>query len=79
MKLPDAILPAILAGLGIAVPPDFIVRDALAAGAIEAVLPDWSLKLGGLYLLTPSAGPRPARVEALVDFLAERLRRPSEQ
>ncbi len=71
----DAILPAVLAGLGIAVLPDFFVRDALAAGALEPVLPDWSLELGGLYLLTPSAGPRPARVEALVEFLVKRLSR----
>jgi len=51
------------------------VREALADGRLEAVLTDWSLPLGGLYLLTPSAGPRPARVEALVDFLVGRLRR----
>jgi len=73
----EAIMPAVLAGRGIAVLPDFIVRDALADGRLEAVLPDWSLALGGLYLLTPSAGPRPARVEALVDFLTRRLRGPA--
>src|SRR5271169_4875093 len=71
----EAIMPAVLAGLGIAEQPDFIVRAALADGRLEAVLPDWSLALGGLYLLTPSAGPRPARVEALVEFLTRSLRR----
>jgi DNA-binding transcriptional LysR family regulator len=70
----EAIMPAVLAGLGIAVLPDFIVRDALADGRLEAILPEWSLALGGLYLLTPSAGPRPARVEALMDFLTRHLR-----
>ncbi len=74
----EAIMPAVLAGLGIAEQPDFIVRAALADGRLEAVLPDWSLALGGLYLVTPSAGPRPARVEALVDFLTRRLRRGAE-
>ncbi len=74
----EAIMPAVLAGLGIAELPDFIVREALADGRLEAVLPDWSLALGGLYLVTPSAGPRPARVEALVDFLTRRLRRSPE-
>jgi DNA-binding transcriptional LysR family regulator len=74
----EAVMPAVLSGLGIAVLPDFIVRDALADGRLEPILPEWSLALGGLYLLTPSAGPRPARVEALVDFLAQRLRRGAE-
>jgi DNA-binding transcriptional LysR family regulator len=71
----EAMMPALLAGLGIAEQPDFIVREALADGRLEAVLTDWSLPLGGLYLLTPSGGPRPARIEALVDFLTQRLRR----
>jgi DNA-binding transcriptional LysR family regulator len=74
----EALMPALLAGLGIAEQPDFIVREALADGRLEAVLTDWSLPLGGLYLLTPSAGPRPARVEALLDFLVGRLRRGQE-
>lgn len=72
----DALMPALLAGLGIAVQPDFIVREALANGRLETVMPDWSLPLGGLYLVTPPGGPRPARVGALVDFLARRLARP---
>src|SRR5260221_1925252 len=50
------------------------IAPLLADGRLEAVVPDWSLALGGLYLLTPSAGPRPARLEALVAFLARRRR-----
>jgi DNA-binding transcriptional LysR family regulator len=69
----DALTPALLAGLGIAVQPDFIVAEALADGSLEQVLPDWSLRDGSLHLMTPPGGPRPARVEALIAFLAKAL------
>ncbi|MET0969827.1 MAG: LysR family transcriptional regulator [Tardiphaga sp.] len=69
----EAILPALLAGLGIGDLPDFIIRDALASGQLEAVLQDWLPPTSGVYLVTPSAGPRPARVEVLLEFLATKL------
>jgi DNA-binding transcriptional LysR family regulator len=68
-------MPALLAGLGLAVQPDFIVSDAIAEGRLEAVMTDWSLPLGGLHLVTPPGGPRPARVEVLANFLAHRFAR----
>jgi len=74
----DAMMPALLAGIGIAVLPDFIVREALADGRLETILTDWSLPQGALHLVMPSAGPRPARVEALVAFLTRHLSRSSE-
>ena len=69
----DAMVPALIAGLGLGVLPDFILRDALADGTLELVLPDWSLPQSGLHWVTPPGGPKPARVEVLGDFLAERL------
>jgi DNA-binding transcriptional LysR family regulator len=69
----DVMMPALLAGAGIAVQPDFIVEQALADGSLEAVLPGWSMQDSFLHLVTPPGGPRPARVEALVDFLTRRL------
>jgi DNA-binding transcriptional LysR family regulator len=69
----DALTGALLAGLGIAVQPDFVVDEALASGALEAVLADWSMGDSFLHLVTPPGGPRPARVEALVDFLSRAL------
>ena len=71
----DALMPALLAGLGLAVQPDFIVREALADGRLAAVMTDWSLPLGGLHLVAPPGGPRPARVEAFADFLTQRFAR----
>ena len=69
----DAILPSVLAGLGLAALPDFIVRDAIADGHFEIVLPDWSLPASALHWVTPPGGPRPVRVEALARFFAERM------
>jgi DNA-binding transcriptional LysR family regulator len=73
----DALAPALLAGLGLAVQPDFVVGQALAEGRLEAVMPDWRSPPIALHLVMPPGGPRPARVEALAAFLAQRLSRPS--
>ncbi|MCX7319640.1 MAG: LysR family transcriptional regulator [Hyphomicrobiales bacterium] len=69
----EAVMPALIAGLGISGLPDFIVGDAIARGALEPVLEDWSQTLSGVYLVTPPGGPRPARVEVLLDYLTEKL------
>jgi DNA-binding transcriptional LysR family regulator len=70
----DAMLPALRAGIGIALLPDFIVGGDLAAGTVEAILTDWSLPPIALHLMTPPSNLRPARVEALIAFLTERFR-----
>jgi DNA-binding transcriptional LysR family regulator len=44
---------------------------------VEAILADWTLPKGGLYFVTPSARARPAKVEALADFMAKHLSRPT--
>jgi DNA-binding transcriptional LysR family regulator len=72
----DAALPAVVAGLGIAAMPDFIVRPAVADGRLEQILPCWRGSQSSLYLITPPNGPRPARVQVLADFLIQRLSRP---
>ena len=65
----DAMLPALRAGIGIARLPDFIVGDGLASGELEEVLVDWRPPPLGLHLVTPPSRLRPARVEALLDFI----------
>jgi DNA-binding transcriptional LysR family regulator len=72
----EALLPALLAGLGIADLPEFIVGDALASGAVEVILQGWHQREGAVHLVTPPGGPRPARVEVLAAFLTEKLARP---
>lgn len=72
----DALIPTIMEGLAIAELPEFAVSDYLAAGRLKAILTDWTLPRGGLYFVTPTARARPAKVEALAGFMAERLARP---
>jgi DNA-binding transcriptional LysR family regulator len=69
----DALAPALFAGLGLAVQPDFVVGDAVARGRLEVVMPEWSAPPIALHLVMPPGGPRPARVEAIAEFLAQRL------
>lgn len=71
----DALLPAVVAGMGIAGLPEFLAREALADGRLERILPEWQSLVSSLYLLMPPGRPRPARVQVLADFLAERLSR----
>lgn len=70
----ESMLPALRAGLGIARLPGFLVDAEIAAGRLEAVLTDWVAGSVGLHLVTPPGSRRPVRVEALIDFLTERLR-----
>ncbi|CAD7335460.1 LysR family transcriptional regulator [Sphingomonadales bacterium 56] len=65
----DAMLPALKAGIGIARLPDFIVSDGLASGELQEVLVDWRPPPLGLHLVTPPSRLRPARVEALLDYI----------
>lgn len=71
----EAMLPALRAGLGIALLPDFIVADDIAAGRLVPLLADWRTAPIGVHLLTPPGTLRPARVEALIAFLSEEIRR----
>lgn len=71
----DAMIPALLAGLGVARLPGFLVDELVAAGRLETVLDEWSSGSVGLHMLTPPGTLRPARVEALIDFLSHRLKR----
>ena len=70
----EAVLPSVIAGLGIARLPEFIVAAPLAAGTIVSILDEWAPPPIGLHLLTPPSPLRPARVEALIEFLGKRLR-----
>src|SRR6516165_12001563 len=69
----EALIPALLAGLGIADLPEFIVGDAIAAGDVEVILKGWKQAEGAVHLVTPPGGPRPARVEVLADFLTKKF------
>ena len=42
----------------------------------ETVMTDWRLPPIALHLVAPSSGPRPARVTALMDYLAKKFSAP---
>ncbi|HKM70814.1 MAG TPA: substrate binding domain-containing protein, partial [Stellaceae bacterium] len=69
----DALVPALLAGLGVAIQPEFTVWEYLQAGRLDQVLAEWSLPPVSLHVVTPPGGLRPARVSILIDFLVRRL------
>jgi len=69
----EAVMPALLAGLGIADLPDFIVGGAIASGDVEVILKGWKQPEGAVHLVMPPGGPRPARVEVLADFLTAKF------
>lgn len=69
----DALVPALVAGLGIAVQPEFMIADELASGTVVRIMPGWAPPPISLHLVTPPSTPRPAKVAALLDFLAARF------
>jgi DNA-binding transcriptional LysR family regulator len=69
----EALMPAVLAGLGIADLPEFIVGEAIASGEVEVILKGWKQPEGAVHLVTPPGGPRPARVEVLAEFFVKQF------
>jgi len=69
----EALEPALRAGLGLALQPEFMAWKDLQSGALEAVMEDWQTEPIALHIVTPPGRNRPARVQALIEYLAERL------
>ncbi len=69
----EAMLPALIAGIGIGVLPEFAVWEALRAGSLVRLLEDWRVADVTLNVVMPPGARRPARVTACVEFLVSRL------
>src|SRR5260221_5431220 len=65
----EALLPALLAGLGIADLPDFIVGEAGATGEGEVILESWEPPQSAVQPVATTRGPRRARLRELAGFL----------
>ncbi|MBU3077788.1 LysR family transcriptional regulator [Sphingomonas quercus] len=66
-----AMLPALKAGLGITLMPEFFVWEEIEAGALSLVLADWTVPPGPICVVTPPGRARPARVRVFLEFLRE--------
>lgn len=69
----DALLEASIRGLGITMQPTFITSQAVQAGLLEELLPEFSATQLHIYAVFPGSRYVPHRVRVLVDYLAERL------
>jgi DNA-binding transcriptional LysR family regulator len=62
-----------LAGLGVALLPESVVRADIESGGLEQVLPAWTLPLGVFHVVFPTRRGLLPSVRAFIDFLAERM------
>lgn len=66
---PIATTRAAIAGLGVAMIPDFIAQPKADCGALVSILDDYALKGGGIYAIYPHRRYLPAKVRRFVDYL----------
>jgi len=69
---------AALAGLGIAMLPEYACRDGLESGRLVRILPEWANRQGILHVVFTSRRGLLPGVRAVIDFLAEVLHPRSE-
>lgn len=69
----NGLLALTLQGLGVAILPDNLIAEHLAAGELTLLLPDYHLREGGIYALHPYKDNTPPRVRVFVEFLRQRL------
>jgi DNA-binding transcriptional LysR family regulator len=67
-----ALREAAIAGAGMAVLPEWLIRAPLADGRLECVLPEWTVPPVDVHVVFPS-GRLPSRMRSFIDFAVERL------
>ena len=69
----SAIRALALAGLGVAVLPDWLVQDDVRRGQLQRVLPEYALPNQPIHLVFPGSRHLPRKTRVFIDFLAEHL------
>lgn len=69
----EAIRDLAIAGLGLAILPEFVVAGALAEGRLRQVLADQETRMLPVLAVWPPISPMPAKLRALIDHLAAEL------
>ena len=67
----QALVSAALAGLGIAMLPDFLTDPHVATGALVPVVTDYTVPEAGLFVVRPPGDHVPRKVRVLTDILIE--------
>jgi DNA-binding transcriptional LysR family regulator len=70
---PDAICALALKDAGVALAPDFLVADDLAAGRLLRLLPEYATQATPIYAVYPHSRNLSAKVRTFIDFLALRF------
>jgi DNA-binding transcriptional LysR family regulator len=68
-----ALVPPALAGLGIALLPNFLIAEHLASGGLVTVMPDYPMPEAGVYVVRPPGGSPPCKVRVLIDIMVEQF------
>ena len=69
----NAIRALALAGLGVAVLPDWLVQDDVRSGQLQRVLPEYALPNQPIHLVFHGSRHLPRKTRVFIDFLAEHL------
>lgn len=70
----EAVALAAIAGLGLAQLPHYLAADAIAAGRLRAVLSNFAIDRGAIWLVRPSARKESPRGKVFAEFLTKLLR-----
>ncbi|KFB90626.1 hypothetical protein CR62_00855 [Serratia grimesii] len=74
----DALLASALEGRGIILEPEFVVREALARGALVRLMRDYAWRRRLLYVVYVNRRYLPVNIRSFVDYLAEYYRQAAE-
>jgi len=65
----EALVPALCAGLGLALQPEFLAWEDVQSGRLQTTMDDWQVQSIALHIVSPPGRAKPARVQALTEFL----------